>query len=181
MGKKISCEHLSKALSIVFLNNGRWGRRYVSISRGGLEPPLSGGACFQPCSWGTADFPAHDIPLCFCSEIEMIFKLCYWLSEIALLSQTSTAHFSLSLFSFNWSSPYFPLSFMPSLLLSYMTWFFFPLLYHYVLPCWLLIYGKNPNKFKRKKKNQTKSDLGNQHERANSIQHSSTASVPEDL
>lgn len=103
-----------------------------------------------------------------------------WLSEMALLCQTSSAHFSLSLFFFNWSS-YFPLTFMPSLLLSYVVSFFFPLLYHYLLLYWPLFYGKTPSEFKRKeKKSQTKFDLGNQHKRANSIQHSSTVHVSED-
>lgn len=82
-------------------------------------------------------------------------------------------------FSFNWSS-YFPLTFVPSFLLSYVMSFFFLLLCHYLLPCWPLFMAKTPTNLKGRK-NQSKPDLGKQHKRANSIQYDSAAYVPEDL
>lgn len=46
------------------------------------------------------------------------FLPCYWLSEMAFLSRTSTAHFFIPHCPFNCSSPYFPLTYIPSLLVS---------------------------------------------------------------
>jgi len=62
--------------------------------------------------------PAHDT-LCVLAVPWRCFLPCYWLSGMALLSQTSTAHFFLPLCSFNCSSPYFPLAFFLSLLVAY--------------------------------------------------------------
>lgn len=59
-------------------------------------------------------FPAHDTLLSFCSALEMLFTLLQVVWNGLIIS----AHFFLPLCSFNCCSPYFPLTCIPSLLVS---------------------------------------------------------------